>query len=102
MCASEDNTRGSAKRKMAGHVSRLMKEGCQEGYQQGVARRMRQSCRVTDNGGRRLDHPSRDRQNHGTSKTAGSNFGANNPCRTVTESIIYFGTLDTSLRFLGR
>lgn len=100
MCASEDNTRGSAKRKMAGHVSRLMKEGCQEGYQQGVARRMRQSCGVTDRqlGGGRIIRAETDR----TNKTAGSNFGANNPCRTVTESIIYFGTLDTSLRFLGR
>lgn len=50
----------------------------------------------------KLDHPSGERQNHGTNNTAGFNPGANSQCRTVTESIIYFRTLDMSLRFLGR
>lgn len=43
-----------------------------------------------------------ERWNHGSHKTAGSNPGAHNQHRTVTESIIYFRTLDLSLRFLGR
>lgn len=37
-----------------------------------------------------------------TSKKREKKPGANNKHRTVTESIIYFRTLDLSLRFLGR
>lgn len=48
------------------------------------------------------DQPSREKQNHGTHKTAGFNPVENNKHWTVTESIIYFRTLDLSLRFLGR
>lgn len=48
------------------------------------------------------DQPSREKQNRGTHKTAGVNPGASHQQRTVTESIIYFRTLDLSLGFLGR
>ena len=83
---------------------RLMKEGCQEGYQQHVAAqasRTRQSCTLTDGvGGNRTSKAMR--QKYGTIQTAGFNHGASHQCSTVTESIIYFRTLKSSLKFQGR
>lgn len=95
---------------------RLMKEGCQEGYQQGVAaeaRRTKQSCGVTASAGENRSAQLRETKLQYPLPTPNSkkpplknpvcfNHGANNQHRTVTESIIYFRTLDLSLRFLGR
>lgn len=77
-----------------------MKEGCREDYRQGAAAeagRTKQSCGVTGS----------------VEETGSAKHGETGPWhpqnswpqprrRTVTESIIYFRTLDLSLRFLGR
>lgn len=47
------------------------------------------------------DQPSTEKQNPDTHKTAGFNPVARHHGRTVTESIIYFRTLESDLRFLG-
>lgn len=81
-----------------------MKAGSQEGYQEVVAadtERTRQRLDGTEELGK-LDQLSTDEQNHGTPKTSGFDSSANNQHSTANESIIYLGTLDLSLRFLGR
>lgn len=101
MCASEDKTCGSAQWKEGRTHLSLMKEGCQEGYQEGVAaeaRRTRQSWGVTDSVGETGSAERRETQPWHPQNS----WGANNQRGAVTESIIYFRTLDLSLRFLGR
>lgn len=104
MCVSVDKTCGSAQWKTGRTHLGLMKEGCQEGYQQGVAaeaRRTRRSWGVTDGAGGKPDQPSRETEKK-TKKTWHPQNSWTDQRRTVTESIIYFRTLDLSLGFLGR
>ena len=102
MCASEDKTCGSAQWKEGRTRLSLMKERCQEGYQEGVLPHRpggRDRAEEWQTASGKPDQPSGEKHNRGTRKTAGVQITS---AGAVTESIIYFRTLDLSLRFLGR
>lgn len=104
MCVSEDKTCGGAQWKTAGHIWGSWKRAVRKVISRVLQQRPGGRDRAQEwQSARGETEPRQTVQNHCTRQNSWLRPpSANNQCRTVTESIIYFRTLDLSLRFLGR
>lgn len=108
MCVREDNTRGSTQR-----APRERWQDTFEAHERRLSGRLSAGCcsrgledetelRSDRYLSGKLDHPSRERERTMAPTKQLALTLVQNQFRTVTKSIIYFRTLDMSLRFLGR